>query len=150
MTLYGRHALGIDDEADNRDLAERLLERVDFKVYVAANGSQALTVLGDAPVISIALVDHNLPDMNGLELIKILRSTSLKMTLIMFTVNDEPALIESAFAAGANMFIVKPYGFMELYRALKDPNSKILECSDCQVIDVHGIRQYRAVEALRH
>jgi len=148
--LYGRHALGIDDEADNRDLAERLLERVDFKVYVAANGSQALTVLGDAPVISIALVDHNLPDMNGLELIKILRSTSLKMTLIMFTVNDEPALIESAFAAGANMFIVKPYGFMELYRALKDPNSKILECSDCQVIDVHGIRQYRAVEALRH
>jgi len=159
MTLYGRHALGIDDEADNRDLAERLLERVDFKVYVAANGSQALTVLGDAPVISIALVDHNLPDMNGLELIKILRglelikilrSTSLKMTLIMFTVNDEPALIESAFAAGANMIIVKPYGFMELYRALKDPNSKILECSDCQVIDVHGIRQYRAVEALRH
>lgn len=150
MTLYGRHALVIDDEADNRDLAERLLERVEFKVYSASSGSQALIVLGDAPVISIALVDYNLPDMNGLELIKILRMISPKMTLIMFTVNDEPALIESAFIAGANIYIVKPYGLMELYRALKDPNSKILECADCQVIDMHGVRLYRTSEVPQH
>ena len=143
MTLYGRHALVIDDEADNRDLAERLLERVDFKVYGAANGSEALTVLGEAPVISIALVDYNLPDMNGIELMKILRTISPTMLLIMFTINDEPALIQKAFAAGANMFIVKPCGFMELYRALKDPHSKILECPDLQLIDVHGLHQYK-------
>jgi len=139
----GKVALVIDDDVDNRFFAEQLMQQLGFTVYGAASGAEALNLSADAPEIALAVVDYQLPDMSGLDLIQKLRRSSPSMFVIMATIHDEADLIDAAFDIGVNIFIVKPNGFVDLYHALKAPNSDILERDYPLLIDNRGARQYR-------
>jgi CheY-like chemotaxis protein len=139
------HALVVDDEFNNRDFAEKLLQKAGLTVCSAATANEALTIIRETPNISMALIDYELPDMKGTELIKQLRTLMPDLLLVMATMHDDSQLIDRAFDAGANVFIIKPNGFIELYRSLSKTDSFKLDPTEPIVIDSYGPRKYKRV-----
>lgn len=142
ITIQAGYALVIDDEPANRDFLERLLQTAAFKVTGAGCGADGLKAAKAMPNLALALVDQQLPDAPGLEVIAKLRADYPEALLIMATMHDDRPLIDRAFATGVDVFLVKPHGFMELYRRLKDADNNIDKLRRL-IIDQHGPRPYR-------
>ena len=105
-------ALVVDDSRAMRMILRRLLGRIGFEVAEAADGLDALEQLEAADEVpAVALVDWNMPRLNGLELIKELRSRPkfARMTLMMVTTEGEQTQIVRALAAGAHEYVIKPF-----------------------------------------
>src|SRR5258708_326809 len=142
ITIQAGYALVLDDEPANRDFLERLLQTASFKVMGAGTGEEGLRLARNCPALALALVDQELPDSTGLEVIARLRADNPEALLVMATMHDDRALIDQAFQSGVDVFLVKPHGFMELYYRLQevDSNTELLRCL---VIDQFGPRPYR-------
>src|SRR5258708_36801874 len=145
ITIQAGYALVIDDEPANRDFLERLLQTASFKVSGAATGADGLKTARTLPALALALVDQELPDAPGLEIIAKLREENPDSLLVMATMHDDRTLIDQAFAAGVDVFLVKPHGFMELYRRLQevDANTDLLRNV---IIDQYGPRPYKGLD----
>ena len=107
------HALVIDDSRAMRMILRRTLTRLGFGVTEAADGQLALDALAEAGTLpDVALIDWNMPVMNGLEFIKAVRRTPAyrQMSLMMVTTESEQANIVRALAAGAHEYVLKPFG----------------------------------------
>jgi CheY-like chemotaxis protein len=148
ITIQAGYALVIDDEPGNRDFLERLLQTASFKVLGASSGEEALKAAKSVPQLALALVDQQLPDATGLDIIASLRADNPEALLIMATMHDDRTLIDQAFLKGADVFLVKPHGFMELFRRLKevDSNTSLLRRL---VIDQYGPRPYKGTGELK-
>jgi len=104
--------LVIDDEAGIRQSFKMILKDA-FDVYYAASGKEALTYLG-AHAIDLVLLDVILPDINGLELLKMVHAESPRTEIIMVTaVRDIQTAVES-IKSGAYEYIVKPFDVGEV------------------------------------
>jgi CheY-like chemotaxis protein len=145
ITIQAGYALVIDDEPANRDFLERLLQTASFKVTGAGTGAEGLRAAQTFPELALALVDQELPDATGLEIIAALRAKYPESLLVMATMHDDRALIDEAFLAGIDVFLVKPHGFMELYRRLQEVDSDTSLLRRL-VIDQYGPRPYRGVD----
>ncbi|HVO42094.1 MAG TPA: response regulator [Aggregatilineales bacterium] len=142
VTFQAGYAIVVDDEPANRDFLEKLLGTANFKVIGATSGAEALASARKTPELTLALVDYELPDMTGVELIRQLRALNPEALLVMATMHDDRALIDRAFAEGLNVFLVKPHGFMELYRRLQTADARKTLLS-AMIIDQYGPRPYR-------
>src|SRR5258708_9563688 len=142
ITIQAGYALVIDDEPANRDFLERLLQTASFKVTGAATGGDGLKAARSMPALALALVDQQLPDATGLEIIAKLRAANPEAFLVMATMHDDRNLIDQAFEIGIDVFLVKPHGFMELYRRLQEVDSDTTLLRQL-VIDQYGPRPYR-------
>src|SRR6185369_12990912 len=100
ITLQAGYALVVDDEPANRDFLERLLATASFKVTGAASGAEGLKAAKAVPSLALALVDQELPDSTGLEIIAKLRADYPDSVLVMATMHDDRTLIDQAFEAG--------------------------------------------------
>lgn len=105
------HALVVDDSKVMRTIEARILKQLGFAVSEAGHGQDALQVLGSQPDISLALVDWNMPVMNGLQLVQAIRAEARwgHVTLVMVTTESEIGNVEKALAAGANEYVMKPF-----------------------------------------
>ena len=142
ITIQAGYALVIDDEPANRDFLERLLQTAAFKVVGASSGEDGLKAAKALPELALALVDQQLPDALGLDVISKLRADHPEALLVMATMHDDRPLIDRAFTAGVDVFLVKPHGFMELYRRLKEADANIALLRRL-IIDQYGPRPYR-------
>jgi two-component system chemotaxis response regulator CheY len=106
-----RRALVVDDSRTIRSILGKKLVHLGFKVSEAENGQVALDVLRATPMVSLALVDWNMPVMNGLEFVKSVRAESIydDMTIVMVTTETETSQMLAALDAGANDYIMKPF-----------------------------------------
>src|SRR5687767_11500080 len=102
ITIQAGYALVIDDEPANRDFLERLLQTASFKVLGASTGAEALRAVKTIPQLALALVDQQLPDATGLEIIASLRADNPEALLVMATMHDDRTLIDEAFQKGAD------------------------------------------------
>jgi len=105
-------ALVVDDSKTIRMIIRRILIELGYEVLEAANGVEALRVIQvEKTQVELVLADWNMPEMNGLDLLKGLRQdpelASLKV--IMVTTETEIDQMESALAAGANEYVMKPF-----------------------------------------
>jgi DNA-binding NarL/FixJ family response regulator len=80
--------------------------------------------------------------MTGLQLVIQLRQRFPNVCLIIATIHDEHSLMESAFANSCNAFLVKPHGFMELFKRLNTSNMQDF-FADSLVIDQYGPRPFQ-------
>jgi two-component system response regulator (stage 0 sporulation protein F) len=148
ISLQAGYAVVVDDEPANRDFVERLLHLAGLKVQGASSGAEALAAAQAVPILALALIDQELPDLPGLEVIKQMRTISPEAVLVMATVHDHRELIEQAFGAGVDIFLVKPHGFMELYRRLQETSANADTDPDQDslrrlIIDQYGPRPYK-------
>jgi len=95
-----------------RMILRRIVGHLGFDVVEAEDGQAALDLIASNPDIpDLALIDWNMPRMNGLELIGMLRADqrTRQMTLIMVTTEGEQSQVVRALAAGAHEYVIKPF-----------------------------------------
>lgn len=105
------HAIVIDDSKSIRSILTKILKEIGFTVVEAANGLEALEVIKKEKTVELALVDWNMPDMNGYEFIQEVRkdNTYKDMRMMMVTTETEMNKVVEALEAGANEYVMKPF-----------------------------------------
>lgn len=104
-------AIVVDDSSVIRTILRRMLECLRFQVLEASNGQEALAALRDNGVADLALIDWNMPVMNGFELLRQIKkeATYDGMRLMMVTTETEMENVMQALEAGANEYLMKPF-----------------------------------------
>jgi DNA-binding NarL/FixJ family response regulator len=102
---------------DNLALAECLRMELESEGYVAEttpDGSQALLRLKQVKPVDLVLIDWDLPDFSGLELLKIMRKDKYLQPVMMLTAHDGIDYKVLALQSGADDYLAKPFSFNEL------------------------------------
>jgi two-component system chemotaxis response regulator CheY len=104
-------ALVVDDSRAMRSILARLMTQLGFEVAQAGDGQEALDQLDAGLRPAVALVDWNMPVMDGLTFIKTVRTRDelRDMSLMMVTTESEHGNIVRALAAGAHEYVIKPF-----------------------------------------
>jgi two-component system chemotaxis response regulator CheY len=105
-------ALVIDDSRAMRMILSRITTQLGFEVWEAGNGREALDLLQNSEIVpKVALIDWNMPEMNGLEFVTAVRAEPMyrTMSLMMVTTEGEQSNIVRALAAGAHEYVIKPF-----------------------------------------
>ena len=100
-----------DDTRAMRMLLTQMLRDMGFDVSEARHGREALTYLDANRDIDLALVDWNMPEMNGLEFVEAVRRDDrfTALRLMMVTTETEMAQVIRALDAGAQEYVMKPF-----------------------------------------
>jgi len=103
-------ALVIDDSKPIRSILTDILVKQGFDVEVATNGLEAIELVKKEK-IDLALVDWNMPEMNGLEFVQEVRKNNTYKNMLLMMVTTETALekVADALEAGANEYVMKPF-----------------------------------------
>ena len=104
-------AMVIDDSRAVRMILSRTLKKIGYEVCEDANGKDALALLAAGQSVSLILVDWNMPELDGLEFVKCLRSDTQysSVKVVMVTTETEVDRIVTALDAGANEYVMKPF-----------------------------------------
>jgi len=104
-------ALIVDDSRATRTIIRKMLSDVGFEVFEAADGVEALRRLKEMDQPDVLLVDWNMPEMNGYDLVRAVRGDAQydKVPLMMVTSETELGQMAKALAAGANEYVMKPF-----------------------------------------
>ena len=104
-------ALVIDDSKAMRSILSRMLQGLGFEVLEASNGREGIERLQANGSVDLALVDWNMPEMNGLEFIRTVRAEQSYdgVLLMMVTTETEMENVVRALVAGANEYVMKPF-----------------------------------------
>jgi diguanylate cyclase (GGDEF)-like protein len=99
----------VDDEEMNRDMLSQRLELKGYVVTAASDGRQALTLIDRHP-FDVILLDVMMPELNGLEVLRLLRQRYglADLAVIMVTARDHSEDLVEAFDLGANDYVTKP------------------------------------------
>lgn len=102
----------VDDSRAMRMLLTGMLEEMGItELAQAADGKEAFSQLQQAPNFDLVLVDWNMPNMNGYELVQAVRQDPRfeNTRLMMVTTETEMNQVVKALEAGANEYIMKPF-----------------------------------------
>jgi two-component system chemotaxis response regulator CheY len=105
-------ALVVDDSRAVRMILARTLKELGYEVREASNGREALEVIeAEKSAVKLVLADWNMPEINGLELLKRLRQDPELSSLVVVMVTTETELdqMTAALEAGANEYVMKPF-----------------------------------------
>ncbi len=113
--------LAVEDSTEAMNLMRNMLKEIGInQVYTATDGKQALDFLGECEdLIDVVLADWHMPKMNGLELLKQLRTVDPELPFLMITGAADFDSVVEAKANNVTGFIKKPYSAIELQRKLK-------------------------------
>src|SRR6056297_152712 len=101
--------LVVDDEKALREILEEILTDMGYKVLTAEDGYVALNIIKKEDHIDIVLTDIKMPRMDGLELVKNIKSEKSDIIPIMMTGYIDSDILVSVLRAGAYDFIPKPF-----------------------------------------
>jgi two-component system chemotaxis response regulator CheY len=103
-------ALIIDDSRFVRGYLRGLLEEKGIECEEAADGQAGIDLLKSRPPYDLALVDWNMPVMNGLDMLKQMRAEGYgDIKVMMVTTEAENEYILRALDAGADEYLMKPF-----------------------------------------
>jgi two-component system cell cycle response regulator DivK len=114
--------LCIEDNPDNMLLIQRVLQARQYQIIEAANGLDGLKLAED-PEIKMILLDINLPDVDGYEIARRLRTDlnhrEQRIPIIAITANALKGDAEKALEAGCDVYMAKPINIHELWARLE-------------------------------
>lgn len=119
-----KRILYVDDAAFYRRAIAMLFKKNDFEVDSAENGFQALEML-ERKQYNLIITDYEMPLMNGLEFLLVLRHqfTKKELPVITLTVNSEKETIEDFLKYGTNAYMVKSNDLNPLLQKAKELTS---------------------------
>jgi diguanylate cyclase (GGDEF)-like protein/PAS domain S-box-containing protein len=102
----------VDDDSINRELMQRRLSRRGFNTFSVGSGQEALAWI-DSNHADLVLLDVEMPGLNGLEVLTVLRQTytQAQLPIIMVTGKAGSEDIVTALASGASDYVTKPIDF---------------------------------------
>ena len=104
--------LVVDDSSTMRRIIKNTLQRLGYEdILEAEHGVQDWEILDSTQNVQVLITDWNMPEMNGLELVKKVRSDERykDIPIIMVTTEGGKAEVITALKAGVNNYIVKPF-----------------------------------------
>lgn len=106
----GKKVLAVDDSKTMRDMVSFTLKGAGYEVVEAADGLLALEALGDQRV-DLVITDINMPNMDGISLVKALRSNPVHSStpILVLTTESDDSKKNEGRSAGATGWIVKPF-----------------------------------------
>jgi two-component system, OmpR family, KDP operon response regulator KdpE len=117
MNENGPRILVVDDEPAIRRFLHTSLAAHDYVVFEVANGQEALAaVVSHRP--DLIVLDLGLPDMDGIEVTRLLREWT-QIPIIIVTVQEQEAAKIAALDAGADDYVTKPFGMGELLARMR-------------------------------
>ena len=122
-----RHVMVVDDIAANRTILERQLEQLGLRVTSCVNGRKALDKISGGIDIDLILTDHNMPEMDGLELTTALYERGIDTPIILLSSNPSVADKDPARKL-LHGLMQKPVPRRELFaklRSLEEPKAEI-------------------------
>ncbi len=113
-------ALTVDDSKTMRDMVSFTLKGAGYNVLEAEDGRQGVEV-AQANHVDVIVTDLNMPNMNGIEMIRGLRATPKYATtpMLMLTTEGDAAKKAEGKDAGATGWIVKPFQPEKLIQVVK-------------------------------
>ena len=101
----------VDDSKTMRNIQKKSLAALGEVTFAeAGDGVEALAVIAQTPTgFSLILVDWNMPNMSGIDLVTKVRQTDRTTPMIMVTTESEKQRVLDAIKAGANNYVVKPF-----------------------------------------
>jgi len=111
-SLERGQVLLVDDIAANRAVISRRLQMLGHEVTCVESGRKALQIIAANPP-DIVLLDYMMPEMNGLEVLRIIRSeeATVELPVIMVTARAESDATVEALEAGADDYVTKPIDY---------------------------------------
>jgi two-component system KDP operon response regulator KdpE len=111
--------LVIEDEPDLAATYQRLLRRMNHDVITATRGADALRFAAANPV-ALVIVDLRLPDMDGIELVRVLRARPDPPVVIVVSGFTARTAHDAALAAGAAGYLTKPFTVVALLALIRE------------------------------
>ncbi|MFP4436961.1 MAG: response regulator transcription factor [Chloroflexaceae bacterium] len=114
-----RHVLIADDDDGVRALLARIVVRIYPAISVSAvnDGTEALLLYGQHGA-DLLLTNFNMPIMDGLDLVRALRTRGETLPIIM--ISAEPGIEQQALSIGVTRFLLKPFGVSRITRTITD------------------------------
>jgi CheY-like chemotaxis protein len=112
-----RKVLVVDDEPEVRQLLGEFLSGRGYGVFLAGSGTEALDAL-DVQRPDLVLLDVAMPDMDGVEALRLIASNRPSVPVIMVTANADITLTSKLLAMGAVDYIPKPFDLDYLEQAV--------------------------------
>jgi two-component system KDP operon response regulator KdpE len=109
--------LVVDDEPPIRKLLRMGLATANYQILEAPNGKTALTQLAENP--DLVILDLGLPDMDGHELLRTIRSRNENVPVVVLSSRGDEAGKVRALDLGADDYVTKPFGMDELLARLR-------------------------------
>ena len=117
-----RKILVVDDEQDVRETLESVLAKLDYDPIVAPGGKEALEMIKQNK-IDVVLSDLYMPEMDGIELLKRVKTEDRNIVFLMITAHPTIETAVDAIKKGAYDYLTKPFHIdevkMKLNRALE-------------------------------
>lgn len=111
--------LVVEDCLELQNYLRLLLEVDRYQVEIAGNGEEALRRMSDGSAPRVVLLDMQMPGMDGLETLRILRRLHPAAKVIMCSGVDDPEKIRQALSLGAQAYLVKPVQHLYLSAAIE-------------------------------
>lgn len=100
----------VDDSATVRKIVMRLLTQAGYSDFTeACDGADALAKIESDGPFDLMLLDWNMPNLDGLSLLKEVRKTDQDTKVIMVTTEAEKQRVMTALQEGANSYVIKPF-----------------------------------------
>lgn len=109
----------VEDEIKIADSIKRGLEEQNYWVEKYGDGESALTFYRENHKVDLAILDINLPNINGVQVLQQIRSINQSLPVIMLTARNDIADKTDSFETGADDYITKPFEFQELLLRIK-------------------------------
>ncbi|AXH14148.1 response regulator [Malaciobacter mytili] len=120
--------LFVEDEDDLINIITDTLTKLQANFLTAQNGQDALKIVEENPDIDAVITDINMPIMNGLEMIKILKEKNPSIPVVIMSAHTEIEYIDKAKEFGVENYLLKPFDFI-----------KFIELITTMEIKKHGI-----------
>ena len=119
--LRGRKVLVVDDDARNIFALTSLLENQEMDVISATDGKRAIELLRNTPDLSLVLMDIMMPDMDGYETIREIRTVPefRMLPILALTAKAMKGDREKCLSAGASDYIAKPVNTDQLLSLMR-------------------------------
>ncbi|QLI83094.1 PAS domain S-box protein [Chitinibacter fontanus] len=149
VNLSGSRVLVVDDFAANRELLTLQLEAIGVQASCVSRPAEALDLLRANTGFAVAVIDMQLPEMDGLALANELHSIAgyEQLPLILLTSMAVQGLAADAKAAGYSAFLTKPIRQNQLYFALEEAlKMRHVAIEDKQLVTVHLMQEQLAAQ----
>ncbi len=137
-----------EDDPTSRAMLATVLDKAGYEVVEAPHGTEAWRQLQQPDGPRLAILDWGMPGMDGLELIRQVRSLPAEQRtyLIMLTIRDDKTDVTAALEAGADDYVAKPFDPGELLARIQ-VGCRLLNMQDMLAAKVQELS--RALEQIR-
>jgi CheY-like chemotaxis protein len=121
QTLSQNRILVADDDPAILRLVKTIVEKAGYEVVTARDGREAYKILQTDSNFTAAIFDVVMPHIQGPELVRFMQTEKrlMKIPVMMMTAEQNPKLSSDSFAAGAVVFLPKPFTTAQLQVMLK-------------------------------